>query len=141
MGIMATYEWEKEVLGEHAEYPGHPVILGTMVMDRYECFEHAAARGEGEKYYNAISDSFIPGAGCAVSSTMSVLKLAIEKNPEAAFAEAERYWKGWEEQSPQNRERAAHGRAQAERAKGMFLARLKAWKAGEVEPSRWRLKR
>lgn len=101
--------------------------------------EHAKARKTGEPYYSAISDSFIVGAGCAVSSTMTVLKLALEQGHDVAFAEAERYWQGWEDQSPQNKERAAHGRAQAERMKPLFMARLYAWQGGVLPESRWRL--
>lgn len=139
MGSMSTYEWEREVLCDHGEYPGHPVVLGVMVMDRYHSFDHANQTPRGGQYYNAISDSFIPGSGCAVSSTMSVLKLGLELGAEAAFKEAERYWQGWEDQSPKNLKSAARGREQAEKMKHLFVQRLEAWKVGEVIDSKWRL--
>ncbi|TXG99948.1 MAG: hypothetical protein E6R08_00510 [Nevskiaceae bacterium] len=139
MSANASYEWQMEVLGDNAEYPGHPVVLAAMVMDRYQSFEHAKGYRDGAQYYNAISDSFIPGAGCAVSSTMTVLKLALEHGPEAAFKEAERYWQGWENQSPRNKERAENGRRQAELAKPLFRQRLQWWRIGELPPSKWRL--
>lgn len=70
---------------------------------------------------------------------MSALGYWHDEGHEAAFAEAERYWQGWEEQSPGNKERAAHGRAQAERMKPLFMARLYAWQGGVLPESRWRL--
>lgn len=139
MPTIEAYQWENEVLGERVEFPGHPTILAIMVMDRYESFDHAGAREEGAHYYNATRDGFIVGAGCAVSSTMDVLKLAIEKGPEAAFIEAKRYWQGWENQSPSNKDRAAFGREQAERVKPLFLQRLASWQNCQLEPSKWRL--
>lgn len=129
------------MLGGPAEYPGHPLVLATMVMDRYASFEHAASNEPGAGYYNAICDSFIPGAGCAVSSTMSVLKIALGDDPgsvDLAVEEAGRYWDGWERQSPANKDRAAHGRTQAEGIKSAFLLRLAAWKSGVPTPSKYR---
>ena len=41
MPTMDSYRWENEVLGEHTQYPGHPLILACMVMDRYPNLEAA----------------------------------------------------------------------------------------------------
>jgi hypothetical protein len=127
MPTMDSYRWEQEVLGEHAEYPGHPIILACMVMDRYPDLDAAERRDPGQNFSNALSDRFIPGAGCAVNAALSTLRHALAHGLEAAYADAERYWQGLEVQHPNNVPRAAHGREQATRAKGRFEERLKSW--------------
>lgn len=127
MPTMDSYRWEQEVLGEHAEYPGHPVVLACMVMDRYPSLEVAVRREPGRDFGNALGDNFIPGAGCAVHAALDTLRLAQTAGLEAAYAHAERYWDGWARQQPNNAPRAAHGREQAERLKGSFEERLSTW--------------
>lgn len=139
MPILDTYMWEDEVLGERSEFPGHPLIIAVRVMDRYASHGHAKARRPGSEYGQAISDGFILGAGCAVSSAMDVLKLSLENGAEAGIQEAGRYWLGWEKQSPNNKDRAARGRAQAERVQPMFLERLSGWQTGQLPPTKCRV--
>lgn len=131
MPTMDSYRWEQEVLGEHAEYPGHPVILACMVMDRYPDLDAAVRREPGQEFGNALSDNFIPGSGCAVHAALDTLRYAKEIGLEAAYAHAERYWQGWELQHPSNVTRAAHGREQCERIKARFEGRLNAWGTSE----------
>lgn len=121
------YRWEREALGEHAEYPGHPVILACMVMDRYPDLAAACTREPGQDFYNALRDSFIPGAGCAVHAALDTLRHAQAHGLVAAYTHAERYWQGWEQQHANNVPRAAHGRVQAERLKGRFEEHLTTW--------------
>lgn len=122
-----TYEWEKNVLGEHGEYPGHPVVLACMIMDRYQDLCTASTREPGQDDNNALRDSFIPGTGCAVYAALHTLCLAKDQGLEAGYAHAERYWAGWEQQNPNNVAGAAHGREQAKRIKVRFEERLRVW--------------
>lgn len=140
MPTMDSYRWERETLGECAEYPGHPVILACMVMDRYQNLGVAVRREPGQDFGNALSDSFIPGAGCAVHAALDTLCHAQERGLEAAYAAAERYWQGWERQHPNNVTRAAHGREQCERIKARFEGRLKTWGTPEDPGSPYRVK-
>lgn len=139
MATPDSYAWGMKHLGEAVSYPGHPLVLATMIMDRYHSFAHASARAPGATYDNALADGFIPGAGCAVSSAMDVLMRAVGGDLETAVHHAERYWTGWEEQSPRNTERGLVGRRQAERIRPMFMERLQAWKEGTVSPNEYRL--
>lgn len=139
MSTPDSYAWGMKHLGESVSYPGHPLVLATMIMDRYHSFGHAIGRELGSDYNNALSDIFIPGAGCAVSSALDVLGLAIAGDLETAVDHAEQYWKGWEQQSPRNPERCLLGRVQAERVRPLFMERVQAWKDGVALPSEYRL--
>ena len=141
MGMMMQgYEWELEWLGEPGCYPGHPLVVATMVMDRYQSLEHAKQRREGKSYCNALSDGFVSGAGCAVSSALDVLEFALRGELDRALAHAQRYWEGWEAQSTANPEKGKKGRAQADMIKPAFMQRLEAWKSGNLVESKYRLK-
>lgn len=139
MPTIDSYRWENEVLGEHAEYPGHPLILACMVMDRYPNIETALCREQGREFGNALSDNFIPGAGCAVHAALDTLRHAMDVGLEAAYAHADRYWLGWEQQNPKNVPGAAHGRDQAERIKGKFEAQLRSWGSPKDAGSPYRI--
>ncbi len=139
MSTMDSYRWGQEVLGDSVEYPGHPVILACMVMDRYPNLASACAREPGQEFYNALRDGFIPGAGCAVHAALDTLRHAHDRGLEAAYAHAERYWLGWEQQHPNNVPRAAHGREQCERIKAHFESRLKTWDTSEDTGSPYRV--
>lgn len=127
MSNMDTYRWEKQELGEPGEYPGHPVVLACMVMDRYQDLATACICEPGHDYYNALRDSFIPGTGCAVRAALDTLRFAQESGLDTAYAHAERYWLGWEQQHPSNVPRATHGREQAAHIKGRFEKHLVLW--------------
>ena len=139
MPTMDSYRWENEVLGEHAEYPGHPLILASMVMDRYPNLEAALRREQGREFSNALSDNFIPGAGCAVHSALDTLRQAMDHGLEAAYAQANQYWLAWEQQHPNNALGAAHGREQAERIKSRFEVQLNSWGKPEDPGSPYRI--
>lgn len=139
MPTLETYQWEKAVLGERIQYPGHPLVIAAMIMDRYSSFEAAGFRKPGADFYNAISDSFIPGSGCAVSAAMEVLKRSLHGQVDLAKQEADRYWNHWEQQSASNRQRAEVGREQARRIEPLFMERLAAWQSGQPGNSPYRL--
>jgi hypothetical protein len=139
--LQEAHEWAEQIFGERPAYPGHPILLSVLIMDRYQSLAHARLRDAGAIYSNVASDWFIPGAGDAVCSALDVLELALQAQADAtlkAFAEAERYWAAWERQQPGNARSAAAGRELAERAKALFLARLAGWKSGELLPCPYR---
>jgi hypothetical protein len=131
-----------ELFGESPGYPGHPVLIGTLTMDRYASYAHATTVAPGSPHANALRDGFIPGAGCAVHAALDCLKLALDgaaNSRSAALAEAERYWINWEHQSANNATRAAIGRSQAERAQARYFERLEGWQTGKLPPCPYRL--
>lgn len=136
---MQTDKWEQDELGESGEYPGHPVILACMVMDRYPNLESARTVDPGESSNRALRDNFIPGSGCAVNAALNTLERATTEGLESAYKGSEDYWTGWELQSPKNAERAAHGRAQAEKMKAGFESRLKTWGSDKDPGSAYRV--
>jgi hypothetical protein len=125
--------WEQEVLGEPVQYPGHPVVLACMVMDRYPNLESATRLEPGRQFGNALSDNFIPGAGCAVRAALDTLRYAQTGDLGAAYAHATRYWNGWEAQDPANASGARKGREQHERIKARFEKQLETW-GGRADP-------
>ena len=127
MSNMDTRTWEQELLNEAVEYPGHPVVLACMVMDRYPDLETAMRREPGREFANALRDSFIPGAGCAVHAALDTLRYALTIGLDAAYAHADRYWASWERQDSANAARAASGRKQGERLKNRFECLLNTW--------------
>lgn len=140
MSTMQTHEWAQAFFSENVIYPGHPLVTATMIMDRYENLAHAEQRFENQQFLNALSDSFIPGAGCAVHRALDVLRLVQGSGGvEAAKALAADYWDGWERQHANNKGPAAKGRMQAEQILPHFLARLEGWITGKPLPSIFRL--
>lgn len=133
-----TYAWAEAMLGEHIQYPGHPLVLACMIMDRYPDFALATEISAGAEFSNAQRDSFLPGTGCAVTAALTTLRLAAEKGESAAIAHAAWYWDGWERQSTANGEKASRGRAQAAKVRPAFLARLKVWGSDQDHGSVYR---
>jgi hypothetical protein len=134
-----SFEWELSVLGGHSAYPGHPIVLGCMIMDRYQNLEHANRVEEGEQFPNASADSFIPGAGCAVSTALAVLKLAENEGVGPAYDLAARYWDGYDKQSTKNAGDVAMGLAQFAAIKPRFEEHLAKWGTAHAAPSEFRL--
>jgi|JI10StandDraft_1071094.scaffolds.fasta_scaffold16637_8 hypothetical protein len=139
MPTLMSHEWCERHLGESASYPGHPLVVATMIMDRYHSFEHASDRAPGAHCENARADPFIVGAGCAVLSALDVLRSAVAGDVGAAMQHAERYWRAWEAQLPENPTRGLVGRGQADRVRPLFMERLKEWQVGVVMDSAYRL--
>lgn len=128
MATRETFEWERAWLeNQSVAYPGHPVVLATMVMERYSSLEHATRREGDRDFGNALSDSFIPGSGCAVSCALSVLQLAQAGQREQALELARSYWEGYGKQSPLNAPNVAAGLAQLSLILPRFEALLLSW--------------
>jgi hypothetical protein len=129
MATSDTFTWERSVLGEHIVYPSHPLVLACMIMERYQSFAHAARNDSGDKhgFSNASSDSFIPGAGCAVSSSMRALELGLSGNTDAAIALAHDYIEGYRRQNASNEADSDQAQRQGEKVKERFLSHIKVW--------------
>ncbi|HCT05874.1 MAG TPA: hypothetical protein DIW86_10975 [Pseudomonas sp.] len=138
MSTADTYRWADSVLGEHIQFPGHPLVLACMIMDRYPDLASATEVSAGADFSNAQRDSFLPGTGCAITSALATLRLAAERDAGAASAHADRYWDGWEKQSSSNQERAERGRQQAARIHPVFLAKVQAWGTAADQSSSYR---
>lgn len=138
MPTLNSFKWASAVLGEHIQYPGHPLVLACMVMDRYPSLDAACTVDPGMTFNRALGDSFIPGAGCAVHAALDTLRFAQKQGLAAACEHAERYWQGWEAQSVQNAEGAAIGRRQAEKLKALFDAKFQAWGTADEAASPYR---
>lgn len=140
MSTSDTFKWERDVLNDHAAYPGHPIVIACMIMDRYQDRAHATRVEPGDQFPNASADMFIPGAGCAVATAQTVLKLAQEHGVEHAFALATRYWDGYLEQDKvRNRNDYDRGLLQFERIKERFVEHLAVWGTPSAAASRFRL--
>jgi len=138
----SSQAWALELFGESPIYPGHPVLVGILIMDRYASYAHATAVAPDSPYANALRDGFIPGAGCAVHAALDCLKRALPGTADsrtAALAEAERYWENWEHQSARNGPSAAIGRRQAEHAHERYFERVEAWRTGKLPLCPYRL--
>lgn len=132
-----TYKWEKEVLGTHVVYPGHPIVLACMIMDRYLNLDKATEMREDEQFQAALSDSFIPGAGCAVYSALNTLDSALKDGAESAYVRANAYWDGFGKQDARNAASAKEGLAQFEQIKARFEHRVALWGTDKMPPSNY----
>ena len=78
--------------GEELAYPGHPLVLATLVMSFFE------SHGEASKltahgWEEAVGDVRIPGAGDQVTAAMHVLKMAAQgATPDEVVLAANDYW-------------------------------------------------
>lgn len=60
--------------GRGVVYPGHPLVVATIIMEIYSSFDEANAP-TGHGWCEALSDSLIPGAGCHVGAAMRTLAI------------------------------------------------------------------
>ena len=142
MPSSSTYQWAEETLGEHVQYPGHPVVIACMVMDRYASLAEAMDKPDGQTYGNALADSFLPGSGCAVYAGLELLSAAAKTTLEDGLALATRYWEGYAEQgnSQEHAEKVARGLKQAEHLLPRLRSRFAQWGTDEDLGSVYRLK-
>lgn len=140
MATSDSFHWAKKYLGASMTvYPGHSVVLATMVMMRYPDFATASRTEPGKNCPNALQDGFIPGAGCAVYAALRFLEYAQKEGLDAAYDHAERYWKGWENQHASNVEKGLEGRRQAILIQPLFEKCFAAWGTPQEELTVYRL--
>lgn len=116
--------------GEMAVYPGHPAVVGLLIMHAFPNLEGATgSQGEGNHVkLGALRDPRIPGAGSSVRAALRVLDGMSEVGPEASFAAAEAAWIDQTGPGTGNHEDLhAEGAGQAERFKMAFLDQAERW--------------
>lgn len=73
-------------------YPGHPLVLATIIMEIYGSFNEANAPS-GHGWCQALADHRIPGAGDHVGAAMRTLAIGAKGGTvDEMVAYANRYW-------------------------------------------------
>jgi hypothetical protein len=117
---------EHSLLGECAEYPGHPAVIAACIIEKYASFEEATAKNSGGDP-NSLGDDDIPGGGGAGYAALDFLKHVKLKGFESAFVWAQSYWSGLCFSIKSKEEKTKKGFAQAEKVKPFLEERLKTW--------------
>ena len=75
-------------------YPGHPIILAKMIMEKYPSLLTATHRVGDGSTIAVLADHDIPGAGGCVWAAVDTLRYLLSKEitSEQAFIYADRYW-------------------------------------------------
>jgi hypothetical protein len=139
-------EWnqrnDRDILGENAVYPGHPVTVAyviTKVFDSFDVAFEASVSGPP----NALCVNAIPGAGGCVYAALSLLKRLREGMPiEQAFTWADEVWGSTDDMKNDGRswpgrtvapgyylKRYQEGQAQADRFKQKLVEQRAWWEA------------
>lgn len=78
--------------GQGVVYPGHPLVVATIIMECFESFAEANKTTE-HGWCEALSDSRIPGSGCHVGAAMRTLDLGHKDGTvEQMITHASGYW-------------------------------------------------
>jgi len=78
--------------GRGVVYPGHPLVVATIIMELYGSFDEANAPTE-HGWCEALSDSLIPGAGDHVGAAMRTLAIGAKGGTaDEMIAYANWYW-------------------------------------------------
>lgn len=135
-------EWDRrndrEIIGEWAVYPGHPITVAYVITKVFATFEEAFKTSSSGPP-NALCANAVPGAGGCVYSAMSLLKRLREGMAvEEAFKWADETWgridsmreggckPEWREQTLK---KYREGQAQADRFKEKLKAQMAWWEA------------
>lgn len=87
-----SYRWMQEHLGGVEVYPGHPLVLATIIMHTFDTFD-AADRPTKDGWCEALADCRVPGAGDHVRAAMRVLRMGSGgETADEMVAAANRYW-------------------------------------------------
>lgn len=122
---MQGHEIIKDLTGEWAVYPGHPLVLATAIMEVFPDF-NAANAPTSYGWCQALGDSRIPGAGCHVGAAMRLLKLGADGVDVDAMAQfAERYWN--DGQAGGHHKNVQAGQEQAAAIERHFRERVRSW--------------
>jgi hypothetical protein len=115
----------QDLAGDWIVYPGHPLVLATVIMKTLADFD-AANRPSGLGWCEALADSRIPGAGDHVGAAMSVLRVgAAGGSIDDMVVEARRYWTSGRAGGHVNNVDA--GTAQADAIEPHFRANAVTW--------------
>ncbi|WP_179103886.1 hypothetical protein [Burkholderia pseudomallei] len=89
---MDTYRWMQEHLGGPEVYPGHPLVLATVIMHAFDTFD-AADTPTVRGWCEALADCRVPGAGDHVGAAMRILRMGRDgATADEMVGEANRYW-------------------------------------------------
>lgn len=115
----------RELAGDWPVYPGHPLVLASLIMRAFSSFSDAN-EPTGHGWCAALGDSRIPGAGDHVGAAMRTLELG-SRGADAGemIAYAARYWEAG--QAGGHFKNVAAGKAQAERIEPHFRAITAQW--------------
>jgi hypothetical protein len=115
----------KELTGQYMVYPGHPLVLATVIMSVFDSFGDASdSNADGRS--RAITSDAIPGAGDHASAALRVLAVGANDGTLDEMVEyARRYWN--ENQAGGHRDSVAKGNTQADRIEPHFRAKAAAW--------------
>lgn len=75
--MKSGYGIVKDLSGSDFVYPGHPLVVATVIMKTYPDFQ-SANKPTGLGFGEAVGDNNVPGAGCHVGAAMRVLQLGSE---------------------------------------------------------------
>ena len=89
---MFTHKILKEEFDSSFVYPGHPLVLGFLIMRRFQDYASANAP-TGHGFSEALGCNDISGAGCHVNAAMNMLKMGSQgKSIEEMIDYANQYW-------------------------------------------------
>lgn len=90
--MFSGHQVVKTLTGCDFVYPGHPLVLATVIMQTYPSFE-AANKRTSFGFSEALGNNSVPGAGCHVGAAMHVLKMGAEgSSQEEMVGWAKAYW-------------------------------------------------
>lgn len=123
-----------DIIGEHAVYPGHPIVLAYIITHVFETYEAATApsidrwTGQPFGWCEAVGSSTVPGAGGNVHAAVDLLAAVHKgKTLDEAFAQADRMWRHCDDMGEKRPDRFYEGQAQADRIKPLLRERLSVW--------------
>lgn len=107
-------------------YPGHPLVIGLLIMRKYPDLADARARDRGQ-HPAALRDAEIPGAGGNVYSALTCLEVGLLHGAERAEEFAGAAWARCDNQRTRNPKRWADGIAGARMIRDEFREALAGW--------------
>lgn len=124
---------DRDLLGESAVYPGHPVTVALCIIRHFPSLAAATNRGPADVWGhappNALSDSTIPGAGGNVYLALDLIQvLAKGIDFDTALANADKDWANCDSQ--------AKGGFTGEKDKDYYVKR---WQEGQAQADRFKV--
>ncbi|QMI49976.1 hypothetical protein [Burkholderia sp. MBR-1] len=120
-----TYRWMQVHLGGPAVYPGHPLVLASVIMHTFATFD-AADEPTGFGWCKALADCRVPGAGDHVGAAMRVLRMGRDgATVDEMVTEANRYWNCG--RAGGHVKNVEAGSAQSFRLEPLFRAKADSW--------------
>ena len=114
----------KEVTGSYLVYPGHPLVLATVIMKAFDSLDKAAENVDG--VFAAQMDRRVPGSADSIRLALCCLKLGeTGRKPAEMINAAENIWK--RNMGLGNQEQIKQGSAQAELIEAKFIELASRW--------------